>query len=165
MLMAKVMIRLSVAFILVSLVRVGHACVCLPTSTSTVIAPIDEADLVFEGKVERVSVFLQKWYFQIGAEAPPLRESPDEIAVVKFRVSKIVKGDPGKYVEVDDGHVASDCSNLFKKGREYLVYAKKRRKMSQYEPPFEYVTGACSGTRELEVVEKNVERMKGRGDR
>ncbi|MBI2789782.1 MAG: hypothetical protein HYX59_13970 [Elusimicrobia bacterium] len=149
------------AFLLFSFARVGHACVCPPVSPSTVLkTPIDEADLVFEGKVERVSVFLQKWYMQLHAEVPPLRESPDKIAIVKFRVSKVLKGDPGKYVEVDDGNVGSDCSNLFKKGREYLVYAKKKRKMSQYEPPFEYVTGPCSGTMELKVVEKNTERRK-----
>ena len=93
-------------------------------------AHADGADLVFTGIAETT---------RIDDPSPNDGVSGDERIYTRFRVRKIYKGHPGRWVTIYTGTKGNSCRYTFKEGERYTVFA--------YEHKDEWNTNICSGTK------------------
>jgi hypothetical protein len=117
----------------------------------------DDADAIFEGRVQKVELKWKLSEAQVGDVVPAIIDDFDheEPAIVAtLDVSRSYRGDQSKHVQVRTGLGGGDCGFDFETGREYLVYAFK-------DETGELSTGICSATAPLEQSRTNLAYLRG----
>jgi hypothetical protein len=136
--------RLAAAIVsLLALAVPAFACKCAPpsqdlnTRRALVEWRLRDAEIVFEGKVEKIEV-----------QGFPLKPEPGKTVTskmgirVSFSAVRSYRGSQREQLIVETGFGAGDCGYLFKTGESYLVHASTESGQLS--------TSICSGTRELE---------------
>jgi hypothetical protein len=124
------------ALILLLVCRSAFACDVFLLNTRTA---MERADVVFEGKVEAISVTEST---RPGLEWWHLPWPPHTTDNVVFRVSELTKGRVENTVHVWTGDIRNNCDFTFIEGRTYEVYAHR-------DGSGQLVTDTLSGTHEV----------------
>jgi hypothetical protein len=131
----------------------------------------DQADAVFEGRVERISRLEPWWQYTrrnaayalcawldvdwdlmspaFTAEQERMRQQDRYGLVVTFRVTSFSKGVTGKTIDVRTGLWMGDCGYRFETGESYRVWAYRRTASWPLAKASGLETSRCTNTRKI----------------